>query len=43
LNKNEFITILHQRDRQEGISIPFPPRTVYLKDDKSGQIQNIYL
>jgi small-conductance mechanosensitive channel len=33
LLKHEFVKRLHQRYRQEGIEIPFPIRTVYLKGE----------
>ena len=29
--RHEFIKKLHERYRQEGISIPFPGRTIYLR------------
>ena len=33
LIKHEFIKRLHKRYQQEGIEIPFPIRTVYMKDE----------
>lgn len=35
LIKHEFIKRLHQRYRREGIEIPFPIRTVYMRDGKN--------
>jgi len=37
LIKHEFIKRLHRRYNEEGIQIPFPVRTVYLKDQASFQ------
>jgi small-conductance mechanosensitive channel len=35
LAKHEYIKALHRRFNKEGINIPFPIRTVYLKNEKS--------
>jgi small-conductance mechanosensitive channel len=34
LIKHEFVKRLHQRYKEEGIEIPFPIRTVYMKGDQ---------
>jgi small-conductance mechanosensitive channel len=34
--KHEFVKRLHRRYKQEGIEIPFPIRTVYMKDNQRG-------
>ncbi|HEX7401001.1 MAG TPA: mechanosensitive ion channel family protein, partial [candidate division Zixibacteria bacterium] len=33
LIKHEFVKRLHQRYQQEGIEIPFPIRTIYMKGE----------
>jgi small-conductance mechanosensitive channel len=40
LIKHEFIKALQERYRAEGIIIPFPIRTVYLKPDSQGQTES---
>ncbi len=35
--RHEFIKRLHRRYKEEGIVIPFPMRTVYLKDEREGE------
>jgi len=40
LIKHEFIKRLHARYQKEGITIPFPIRTVYLKAEADGRSQN---
>ena len=32
--KHEFVKRLHERYNEEGIEIPFPIRTVYMKENK---------
>jgi len=39
LIKHEFIKKLHDRYEKEGITIPFPIRTIYLKAESDGQFQ----
>jgi len=38
LIKHEFVKVLHERFEKEGIDIPFPIRTVYLKDESKQQV-----
>jgi small-conductance mechanosensitive channel len=42
LVRHEFIKKLHKRYQQEGINIPFPIRTVYIKNEENSGWQNTY-